>query len=76
MSPKYVGKTVEIEVESKTLRIYYNKELIKTHEISDKPFHYDRKDMTEILKSEVFRTKSDAEIERYIDASMAIYDQL
>lgn len=76
VSPKYVGKTVEIQVESKTLRIYYNKELIKTHEISDKPFHYDREDMADILKSEVFRTKSDAEIERYIDASMAIYDQL
>ena len=69
VSPKYVGKTVKIEVESKTLRIYYSKELIKTHEISDKPFHYDRKDMADI-------SKSDAEIERYIDASMAIYDRL
>jgi len=76
VSPKYVGKTVEISVESQILRIYYNKELIKTHEISNKAYHYHREDMAQILKLEVFQTKSDAEIEHYINQSLAIYDHL
>lgn len=76
VSPKYVGKTVELGIESQTLHIYYNKELIKTHGISEKAYHYHREDMAQILKQEVFQSKSDAEIERYIDQSMAIYDQL
>jgi transposase len=76
VSPKYVGKLVNLTINAKTLQIYYNKELIKTHEISEKPYHYDKEDMKAILKSDVFQYKSDTEIEKYIEQSMAIYDQL
>ncbi|MFA5130756.1 MAG: IS21 family transposase [Patescibacteria group bacterium] len=76
VSPKYVGRTVELAVRGNRLDLYYNKELIKTHEISDKAVHYDASDMKEILKSDVFRDRNDTEIERYIEQSLSIYDRL
>jgi len=76
VSPKYVGHTVELAVQGKRLQIYYNKELIKTHEISEKAYHYDKDDMKEILKSDAFRDRADGDIERYIEHSLAIYDRL
>jgi len=76
VSPKHVGRTVELAVWGNQLQIYYNKELIKTHEISEKAYHYDATDMREILKSDVFRERNDGEIERYIEHSLSIYDRL
>lgn len=76
VSPKHVGRTVELAVRGNRLLIYYNKELIKTHEISEKACHYDKDDMREILKSDVFRDRNDGEIERYIEHSLSIYDRL
>lgn len=76
VSPKHIGHTVELAVRGNRLQIYYNKELIKTHEISEKTYHYDATDMREILKSDVFRDRNDGEIERYIEHSLSIYDRL
>jgi transposase len=76
VSPKHIGRIVELTIQGKWLQIYYNKEWIKTHEISEKAVHYDATDMREILKSDVFLNRSDNEIERYIAHSLAIYDQL
>lgn len=76
VSPKHVGRTVELAVEGTKLRIYYNKECIKTHEISEKAFHYDAADMKEILRSDIFKDKSDEQLERYIEQSLSMYDRL
>ncbi len=76
VSPKHIGRTVELAVRGNRLEIYYNKELIKTHEINEKAVHYDASDMKEILKSDVFRDRNDGEIERYIEHSLSVYDRL
>ena len=66
VSTKYIGKTVTLETKANTLYIYYNKELIKTHIITDKYLNYHKDDMVEILKSEVFKCKDDDGLENVI----------
>jgi transposase len=76
VSTKYIGKTVTLETKANTLYIYYNKELIKTHNISDKHLNYHKDDMVEILKSDVFKSKDDKYIEDFIETNLKIYDSL
>ena len=76
VSTKYIGKTVTLETKANTLYIYYNKELIKTHIISDKHLNYHKDDMVEILKSDVFKSKDDKYIEDFIETNLKIYDSL
>lgn len=76
VSTKYIGKIVTLETKANTLYIYYNKELIKTHIISDKYLNYHKDDMVEILKSDVFKSKDDKYIEDFIENNLKIYDSL
>lgn len=76
VSTKYIGKTVTLETKANTLYIYYNKELIKTHIITDKYLNYHKDDMVEILKSDVFKCKDDKYIEDFIENNLKIYDSL
>lgn len=76
VSTKYIGKTVTLETKTNTLYIYYNKELIKTHIITDKYLNYHKDDMVEILKSDVFKSKDDKYIEDFIENNLKIYDSL
>jgi len=51
---KYINKTLKVKENDNKLYIYYNKELIKTHEISDKKINYDENDYVEGLSSTLY----------------------
>jgi transposase len=73
---KYIGKLLTIKEDNAILHIYYNKDLIKSHKISNKFYNYDREDIFDILKSDAFSHYSDEDIEKYIDQNISIYDYL
>lgn len=76
VSTKYIGKIVTLTTKTNTLHIYYNKELIKSHPVNEKYLNYERQDMIEILKSDVFKYKDDEKINEFIDNNLKIYDYL
>ena len=75
LETKYIGKEVGIKIDSDILRIYYNKNLIKEHQIiKGKKYNYYKEDITEILKSDVFKYKSDEEINHIAEEMLKLYD--
>lgn len=59
---KYINKTLKVKEVDNKLQVYYNKELIKIHEMSNKKINYDSKDYVEGLSS-IISYKSQDEIE-------------
>ncbi|HAZ5086988.1 TPA: IS21 family transposase, partial [Staphylococcus aureus] len=61
---KYIGEEVQVIFNNSTdeLLIYYDGELIRRHNLSERKFNYIVEDMSEILKSDVFKHKDDKEI--------------
>lgn len=76
VSPKYIDKVVRLEILEDILHIYYNQELIRKHKIRTEKYNYHSKDAFEILKSDVFKDKSDEDILTYIEGNINIYDDL
>lgn len=76
VSPKYINKLVHLEIIDDILHIYYNDLVIQKHPISNKKFNYDKEDLKEILKSDLMKSKSDEEIETYIEGNLKLYDTL
>lgn len=76
VSPKYIDKVVRLEILEDILHIYYNEELIRKHKIRIEKYNYHSKDAFEILKSDVFKDKSDEEILTYIEGNINVYDDL
>lgn len=76
--PRYIGKTVDIELtdHEKDIQIYYSGELIRAHALSNLPFNYDADDMFHILKSEVYSHRSDDDIRAYVVEVLRDYDLL
>ena len=76
--PRYIGKTVEIELTytKKDIHIYYNGEMIRSHLLSNQPLNYNTEDMFHILKSDVFAHRTDDDIRAYIVETLSDYDQL
>ncbi|HGZ8479654.1 TPA: IS21 family transposase, partial [Staphylococcus aureus] len=68
---KYIGEEVQVIFNNSTdeLLIYYDGELIRRHNLSERKFNYIVEDMSEILKSDVFKHKDDKEILTYIENS-------
>ncbi|HAR4890697.1 TPA: IS21 family transposase, partial [Staphylococcus aureus] len=66
---KYIGEEVQVIFNNSTdeLLIYYDGELIRRHNLSERKFNYIVEDMSEILKSDVFKHKDDKEILTYIE---------
>ncbi|HCY6125244.1 TPA: IS21 family transposase, partial [Staphylococcus aureus] len=54
---KYIGEEVQVIFNNSTdeLLIYYDGELIRRHNLSERKFNYIVEDMSEILKSDVFK---------------------
>lgn len=75
---KYIGEEVQVIFNNSTdeLLIYYDGELIRRHNLSDRKFNYIVEDMSEILKSDVFKHKDDKEILTYIENSLLLYDEI
>lgn len=59
---KYINQTVKVKEVDNKLFIYYNKELISTHSITDKKINYNENDYIEGLSSTIY-SKSKDEIE-------------
>lgn len=72
---RYIGKTVSLQSVADELTIHYNGECIQRHLLSQKKFNYHSDDMQEILKSDVYRTKSDEEIAQYVQENLKLYDE-
>lgn len=75
---KYIGEEVQVIFNNSTdeLLIYYDGELIRRHNLSERKFNYIVEDMSEILKSDVFKHKDDKEIITYIENSLLLYDEI
>ncbi|WRM98362.1 IS21 family transposase [Staphylococcus aureus] len=75
---KYIGEEVQVIFNNSTdeLLIYYDGELIRRHNLSERKFNYIVEDMSEILKSDVFKHKDDKEILMYIENSLLLYDEI
>ncbi len=75
---KYIGEEVQVIFNNSTdeLLIYYDDELIRRHNLSERKFNYIVEDMSEILKSDVFKHKDDKEILTYIENSLLLYDEI
>ncbi|HDC8920907.1 TPA: IS21 family transposase, partial [Staphylococcus aureus] len=71
---KYIGEEVQVIFNNSTdeLLIYYDGELIRRHNLSERKFNYIVEDMSEILKSDVFKHKDDKEILTYIENSLLL----
>ncbi len=75
---KYIGEEVQVIFNNSTdeLLIYYDGELIRRHNLSERKFNYIVEDMSEILKSDVLKHKDDKEILTYIENSLLLYDEI
>lgn len=59
-----------------SLNIYYNTDLIVTHQISDKYLNYKKEHAKEILKSDALKSKTEKEIEEFIEKNLSNMDML
>ncbi|MBQ8891594.1 MAG: IS21 family transposase [Bacilli bacterium] len=72
---KYINQTVKLNEIDNKLCIYYNKELIATHSISNKKINYREEDYTEGLSS-VLKYKTDNEIEMIASKNLELLNRL
>lgn len=75
---RYIGEEVQVIFNNSTdeLLIYFDGELIRRHNLSERKYNYIVEDMSEILKSDVFKHKDDEEILKYIENSLLLYDEI
>ncbi|WP_414739076.1 Mu transposase domain-containing protein [Macrococcoides canis] len=75
---KYIGEEVQVIFNNSTdeLLIYFDGELIRRHDLSERKLNYFIEDKIEILKSDVFKHKDDKEILTYIEKSLLLYDEI
>lgn len=71
--PTYVGKSVTIEINNNNLYIYYDKSLITSHQITDKPITYDKEHYKELMK---YSLTSQKDIERMCEENLKLFDNL
>lgn len=78
VDPRYIGRTVDIEPTSdeRHIRIYYNGEMLRAHEITTHQFNYEASDRIQILKSDLMKGRSDQDIAAYIEAHLSQYDEV
>ena len=76
---QYIDKDIEIKIYNSTLEIYFNTELIRSHELIEKfsrKIKYNEKDLINILKSDAFKYKKDEEIQDIATNMLNMYDAL
>ena len=72
---KYINKTVKLNEVDNKLFIYYNKDLIATHDISSKKINYDENHYIEALKSSM-SYKNENDIENIAKNNLNLLDKL
>lgn len=71
----YIGKRVTVKKDANdNLHIYYNNEFVLCHKISDKKYNYTVETITDILRSDAMRGKSDQEIFDFIKNNLSQMD--
>lgn len=68
---KFIGKTVKLNVLNNKLYIYYNKDLITIHEISNKKFNYKEEHYKEALSNNM-KYKDDDKIEELTQRNLEL----
>ncbi len=71
--PNYIGKSVTLKEIDNELQIYFNTDLISTHQLSDNKINYNEDDYKEIL-SRVIKNKSIDDIESLATANLRQFD--
>ncbi len=69
-----IGKYVTVKDTDTHIQIYYNSDLITSHQKSEKVFNYKLDHAKEILKSDALKSKSDKEIEAFIEKNLKSLD--
>ena len=73
---RFIGEYLTVKENSNSLNIYYNTDLIVTHQISDKYLNYKKEHAKEILKSDALKSKTEKEIEEFIEKNLSNMDML
>lgn len=72
---QYIGKQITVLDEDNVIHLYYNKFLIYTYEKSTKwRYNYKKQDYIDILKNSSFDTKTEDEINEYIEKNLYSLD--
>ena len=72
---KYINQTVKVKEIDNKLFVYYNKELIATHEISNKKINYKEEDYQEGLLSVLYK-KEQEEIEQLAKKNLKLLERI
>lgn len=75
VNPKYIGQYVQAKQIDNILYIYHNKQLIASHEITDKIINYNKEDYMNGLYSNMPYKNKD-EIEKYTEENLKKFDKL
>lgn len=75
VNPKYIGQYVQAKQIDNILYIYHNKQVIATHEISDKIFNYTKEHYMEGMQANM-PYKEKEEIEKYTNENLKKLDKL
>lgn len=71
---KYIGDYVTVQQTENQLQIYYTKDLIACHRMSQKILHYKINHAKEILRSEALKHYTDEDIENFIEHNLENMD--
>lgn len=71
---RYIGKYLTLSEKDSELCIYYTKDLVACHNISEKILHYKKDHAKEILKSDALKHYSDERIEDFIEQNLKSMD--
>ena len=72
---KFINTHLDIQEDNNKLYVYYNKEMITMHEISEKNINYKKEHYVEGL-SNILKNKEQAEIEKMAEENLRILDKL
>ena len=72
---KFINTHLDIQEDNNKLYVYYNKEMITMHEISEKNINYKKEHYIEGL-SNILKNKEQAEIEKMAEENLKILDRL
>ena len=71
---KYINQTVKVKEVDNKLFIYYNKNLITTHDITNQKINYHHDDYVEGLSSAIYN-KSEDEIEKLAENNLKLLEK-
>ena len=75
VSPKYIAQTLKLEEKDNKLYVYYNKNLITVHDISDKKIQYKEDHYKECLR-ETIDKNSTVDIDALAEKNLELLSKL